>query len=264
MEDKAFQAFALTLPAETYLADFMAVIDPAAIHEACEFVHRTLAAEYRDSFMRVYRTNADTGPYRTDQGSMAKRSLKNTCLSYLTELEDAEIRALCVHQYRTANNMTDTVAALVNLANNECREREEALASFHDRWKDEPLVMDKWLAIQATSRLPDTLDRVKRLTRHPVFTLRNPNKVRALIGAFSSNAARFHDLSGEGYRFLADHVIAIDPLNPQIASRLVSAFTLWKRYDGKRREAMKGQLERILAAPRLSKDVYEVVSKSLT
>jgi aminopeptidase N len=159
--------------------------------------------------------------------------------------------------------MTDVIAALVNLANNECREREAALASFHDTWKDDPLVMDKWLAIQATSRLPNTLDEVKKLTRHPVFSIRNPNKVRALIGAFASNAVRFHDPGGAGYDFLADHVLTLDALNPQIAAKLVSAFTLWKRYDEKRKALMRAQLERILAAPKLSKDVYEVVSKSL-
>jgi len=155
------------------------------------------------------------------------------------------------------------IAALVNIANNECPEREEALASFYEAWKSDPLVMDKWLAIQATSRLPGTLDTVKGLTKHPVFTLKNPNKVRALIGAFASNAVRFHDPSGAGYAFIADHVLAIDPLNPQIAARLASAFTIWKRYDEKRQALMKMELERFIAAPKLSKDVYEVVSKSL-
>jgi aminopeptidase N len=155
------------------------------------------------------------------------------------------------------------VAALVNLANNECPEREEALATFHDKWKHDPLVMDKWLAIQATSRLPNTLATVKKLMTHPVFTIKNPNKVRALIGSFASNSVRFHDPSGAGYAFLADQVLVLDPMNPQIAARLVSAFTLWKRYDAKRQALMKKELERILAAPKLSKDVYEVVSKSL-
>ena len=264
MGDKAFQAFALTLPAETYLADFLEVIDPAAVHDACEFVHRTLAGTYRDSFLRVYRANSDAGPYRTDQPSMGRRSLRNTCLSYLTELEDDDIRELCVDQFRNAGNMTDMVAALVNLANTACPERDEALTAFQERWKNEPLVMDKWLAIQATSRLPDTLDRVKRLVEHPVFTIKNPNKVRSLIGAFAANPARFHDPSGAGYVFVADQVLAIDALNPQIAARLVTAFTLWKRYEEGRKRLMQQQLERIVKAEKLSKDVYEVVSKSLT
>ncbi len=263
LHDKSFQAYALALPSENYLADFMEVIDPEAIFEARTFVQQTLAAVLKPSLLAVYRKNVDSGPYRPEQDAIGKRSLKNLCLSYLAELEDADVRKLCVDQYRAANNMTDRIAALVNLANNECREKDEALASFADQWKDDPLVMDKWFLIQATSRLSDTLDHVKKLTRHPAFTIKNPNKVRALIGAFASNAVRFHDASGAGYRFIADHVLDIDSLNPQIAARLVSAFTLWKRFDFKRQTLMKAELERMLKTPKLSKDVYEVVSKSL-
>jgi aminopeptidase N len=263
MDDKAFQAFALSLPAETYLADFMNVIDPDAIHEARTFVQQVLAASLKDSFLAVYRANEDRGPYTVDQISMGRRSLKNTCLGYLTELEDADVREICVNQFRTAGNMTDAISALVNIANNDCLEREELLASFYETWKNDPLVMDKWLAIQATSRLPGTLDKVTSLTKHPAFTIRNPNKVRALIGAFSSNSVRFHDPSGAGYAFIADNVLAIDPINPQIAARLVSSFTIWKRYDDKRQTLMKAQLERIGKSSKLSKDVYEVVTKSL-
>jgi aminopeptidase N len=263
MVDKAFQAFAMTLPAETYLADFLEVIDPTAIHEVKRFVQQVLAASLKDALLQVYHANRDSGPYRIDQESIARRSLRNTCLGYLSELEDQEVRDLCMNQFRTGANMTDVLAALVNLANSEWQERETALASFYDTWKDDSLVMDKWLALQATSRLPNTLDEVKKLTKHPVFTIKNPNKVRALIGAFASNAVRFHDPGGAGYEFLADYVLMIDPLNPQIAARLVSAFTLWKRYDEHRRTLMRAELERILAAPKLSKDVYEVVSKSL-
>jgi aminopeptidase N len=264
MKDKSFQAFALTLPAETYLADFMEVIDPTVIHEAKKFVQQTLAAELKQIFLVVYHANQDTGPYRVDQASIGRRSLKNTCLAYLMELEDKDIRDLCVNQFHTGDNMTDTMAALANLANNDCPERHAALASFNEKWKDDPLVMDKWLSIQAMSRLSNTLETVKALMRHPIFNIKNPNKVRALIGAFAQgNPVRFHDTSGKGYEFLAGQVIAIDPLNPQIAARLVSAFTLWKRYDEKRRALMKAQLERILKTPGLSKDVYEIVSKSL-
>jgi aminopeptidase N len=264
MKDKSFQAFALTLPAETYLADFMEVIDPTAIHEVKKFVQQTLAAELKQIFLDVYNGNQDTGPYRVDQASIGRRSLKNTCLAYLMELKDKDILALCVNQFQTGGNMTDTMAALANLANNECSERQAALASFNEKWKDDPLVMDKWLSIQAMSRLSNTLETVKALTRHPSFNIKNPNKVRALIGAFAQgNPVRFHDPSGTGYEFLAGYAIAIDPLNPQIAARLVSAFTLWKRYDEKRRTQMKAQLERILRTPELSNDVYEIVSRSL-
>ena len=264
MDDRMFQAFALALPSETYLADFMPVIDPEAIHAARRFVQQTLAAVLKDSFLAVYRANEEPGPYHIDQPAMGKRSLKNTCLGYLMELDDDDdVLRLCVDQYRTGGNMTDVMAALVNLANSARPERAGALASFYETWKNDPLVMDKWLAIQATSRLPGTLGTVKALLTHPVFTLRNPNKVRALIGAFASNSVRFHDLSGEGYAFVADQVLAIDPMNPQIAARLVSSFTMWKRYEEKRKALMKGQLERMRSAQNLSKDVFEIVSKSL-
>ncbi|HEX9020075.1 MAG TPA: aminopeptidase N, partial [Nitrospirota bacterium] len=260
MPDKSFQAFALALPAEPYLADFMEEIDPSAIHEAKVSAQRTLAAELKRSFLSVYQANIDAGPYRIDQESIGRRSLKNTCLAYLSELEDRDVRDLCAGQFKNGGNMTDVLAALVNLANTECPERAEALASFYEKWKDDPLVMDKWLAIQASSRLPHTLEEVKTLIKHPVFNIKNPNKVRSLIGAFASNPARFHDPGGAGYEFLADQVLTLDPMNPQIAARLASSFTLWKRYEEKRRLLMKRQLERILNAPRLSKDVYEVAS----
>jgi aminopeptidase N len=264
MEDKAFQAYALTLPAETYLSDFMEVIDPTAVHEARRSAQKKLAEALRKSFLAVYRANQDSGPYRPDQVSIGRRSLKNTCLAYLMELDEPGARKQCLEQYRAAKNMTDTIASLVNLASSECPEREEALASFYEKWKDDPLVVDKWLSIQATSRLPGTLATVKDLTRHPAFNIKNPNKVRALIGAFAQgNPVRFHGADGAGYSFVADQVLTIDPMNPQIAARLVSAFTLWKRYDEKRKGSMKAQLERILHTPKLSKDVYEVVSKSL-
>jgi len=264
LRDKAFQAFALALPGETYLADFMAVIDPAAIHETRRFAQKTLAAELKEQFLAVYRTNQDVGPYRHDQEAIGGRSLKNICLAYLAELEDEDGRGLCMEQFKTAGNMTDVVTALANLANIDCAERNEALAAFYEKWKHEPLVMDKWLSVQAMSRLRGALDTVKELTRHSAFNIKNPNKVRALIGAFSQgNPARFHDPGGAGYVFLADHVLAIDPMNPQIAARLATAFTPWKRYDEKRKALMRTQLERIVNTPKLSKDTHEVASKSL-
>ncbi len=263
MQDKAFQAFALALPAETYLADFMNVIDPAAIHEARRFVQKTLAEKLNQSFLAVYRANQDTGPYHADQESIGRRGLKNTCLAYLMELDDPGMRRLCTDQYRIAGNMTDVIAGLANLANTDCPERHEALASFYEKWNDDPLVMDKWLSIQAMSRLPNTLDTVKALMKHPAFNIKNPNKVRSLIGAFAGNAVRFHDPGGAGYEFLAGQVIALDTMNPQIAARLASAFTTWKRYDEKRKGLMKAQLEKILKTPKLSKDVHEIIVKSL-
>jgi aminopeptidase N len=262
-DDKAFQAFALTLPAEAYLADFMDVMDPDAVHKARRFVRKTLAEKLRSDFLATYRANTDAGPYRVDQASIGRRGLRNVCLAYLGALEDAEVVGLCARQFRDGGNMTDVVAALSCLSDIDCPERGEALAAFSEKWKDEPLVMDKWFSIQAGSRLSDTLRTVKALMEHPAFDIRNPNKVRALIGAFAVNAVRFHDPRGEGYEFVADRVLLIDPANPQLAARIASAFTLWRRYDEKRRELMSAQLRRMLRTPNLSKDVYEVVSKSL-
>lgn len=263
MRDKAFQAFALMLPAETYLADFMDMIDPTAIHETRRFVQKTLAKNLNHSFLAVYRANQDTGPYHADQESIGRRGLKNICLAYLMELDDPGMRKLCMDQYRTSGNMTDVIAGLANLANTDCPERQEALDSFYNKWKDDPLVMDKWLAIQAMSRLPNTLETVKTLTKHPAFNMKNPNKVRSLIGAFAGNTVRFHAPGGAGYEFLADQVVVLDTMNPQIAARLASAFTTWKRHDEKRMDLMKAQLERILKIPKLSKDVHEIIVKSL-
>ncbi len=263
MADKAFQAFALTMPAEIYVSDALEVIDPEAVHEARRFVRKTLAEVLKDALLSLYRRHQDTGPYRFDQEAIGWRSLMNTSLAYLMELEDREIHKMCLRQFEKADNMTDVLAALASVANHEGKEREEALAAFYEKWRDDPLVVDKWLTLQATSHLPDTLVKVKALTRHPAFTLKNPNKVRALIGAFAANAARFHDASGAGYTFLADHILVLDPLNPQVAARLTSNFTTWRRYDNKRQSLMRAQLERITNTPKLSNDVYEIVSKSL-
>lgn len=261
--DKAFQAQILTLPSETYLADALEVIDPDAVYEARKFVRQTLAEALKDTFLTVYQHNQDAGPYRLDPEAMGRRSLKNVCLAYLMELTDGDVHDICLRQFAQAGNMTDVMAALTSIANHGGREREEALTAFYEKWQDDPLVVDKWLALQAVSRLSDTLERVKVLTGHPAFTLRNPNKVRSLIGAFATNAVRFHEASGAGYAFLADHILTLDPMNPQIAARLASAFATWRRYDAQRRSLMQVQLERILQAAKLSKDVYEIVSKSL-
>ena len=263
-EDKAMIAQIMTLPSESYVAEFMPVIDPQRIHEALRFMRAALAGGLRRELLDVHAANADDGPYRVDAQSVGQRSLRNVCLSYLMELDDAGIRRTCMQQFRAAGNMTDVMAALHGLANTDCDERVQALAAFHDRWRDDPLVMDKWLAIQATSRLPGTLAAVKQLMAHPVFNIRNPNKVRSLIGSFcSANPRYFHDASGEGYVFLGDFLVQLDPINPQVAARLVSALSLWRRYDEPRQRMMRQQLQRIQALPGLSRDVYEIVSKSL-
>src|SRR3954470_14965671 len=167
-------------------------------------------------------------------------------------------------QVNTADNMTDAMAALSALANTEGSERETALQIFYEKWQHEPLVIDKWFAVQATSRLPDTLPRVKQLLQHSAFTLKNPNRVRSLISSFChGNQARFHSADGAGYSFAADQIIAIDSLNPQVAARLARAFDRWKKFDALRQTHARAALQRIRSAAGLSKDTIEVVTRAL-
>ena len=217
--DPAFAAEALTLPSEIFLAEQMDVVDPDAIHTVRDALARPRRALHRDELLAAYRANAVPGPYSPDAASAGKRSLRNLCLAYLMETGTPDACDLVFAQFSAADNMTDAMAALAVLADFDCAERTRALESFYERWKDEPLVVDKWLRVQAMSRLPGTLAEVKRLTAHPAFSIRNPNKVYALIGAFSAgNHVRFHAADGSGYAFLADQIIALDALNPQVAA----------------------------------------------
>jgi aminopeptidase N len=169
-----------------------------------------------------------------------------------------------MEQFEGADNMTDRMAALTCLANGSMPQRELALGAFYHGYQDDPLVVDKWFTVQAASSRADTLAQVQLLLEHPAFTLRNPNRVRSLIGAFAhGNPARFHDANGRGYRFLAERVIELDPLNPQVAARLVAALSRWRRFDENRQQLMRGELERIREQPGLSRDVGEIVGKSL-
>ncbi|MBW1809830.1 MAG: aminopeptidase N [Deltaproteobacteria bacterium] len=262
--DKRLIVQAISLPSETYLAELADIIDPQVIHEARLFVVRTIATELKDDFLALYRANQSEGPYAIDGKSIGERKLKNACLGYLMELDDEQARSICLSQFKQAGNMTDEIAALVCLANSECPQRSSALAEFYNKWQAEPLVIDKWFAIQATSRLADTFENVTRLKEHPDFNIKNPNKVRALIGAFSqANLVRFHDPSGQGYEFLAENVIEIDRYNPQVAARLLTPMSQWRKFEHGRRILIEYQLERIRKTEGVSKNVLEIVSKSL-
>ena len=262
--DPALIALALTLPTETYLAERMENADPEAIHQVREHLRRSLAEELQGSFRKTFHALADNEPYSIAPAAVGRRHLKNLCLAYLMTLAEAAPLKECLTQFREGSNMSDVLAALGCLANWQGPERQEELDAFYAKWQGDPLVVDKWLTLQATSRLPGTLKEVESLLHHPAFNLKNPNKVRALIGAFcQGNPARFHAADGAGYAFLGKRILELDPLNPQVASRLVLPLTRWRRYDENRQRMMRIQLERIAAPPGLSRDVFEMVSKSL-
>src|SRR5918992_1408658 len=240
--DPAFVAELLTLPAETFLAEQMDVVDPDRLHESRNALRRALARFLKTELSATYERLTSKGLYSPDAQSIGRRSLRNLCLGYLGELGQS---ALAYEQFERADNMTDSMAALFTLANLDCPEREKALAEFYERWKDEPLVLDKWLAVQAGSRLSTTLKTVKQLLKHPAFDIKVPNKVYALIRAFAANHVRFHAADGSGYAFLADQVIRLNTLNPQVAARMARGFDRWRKFDPGRQEKARAQLERI-------------------
>ncbi|MEI6557851.1 MAG: aminopeptidase N [Rhodospirillaceae bacterium] len=263
--DRAFAAKALTLPGEGYLAQQMAVIDVDAIHLVREFVRRRLAESLKEGWLATYHTSLAPQPiFSIDAEAIGRRALKGLALAYLMALESRESYALAAGQYRAAVTMTDSIEALALLATSDAPEREPALEDFYRRWHHDPLVVNKWLSIQAGSSRTDTLARVTALLDHPGFDIRNPNKVYALIGSFGSgNQARFHAADGSGYAFLADQILRLDPMNPQVASRLAGPFARWRRFDAGRQALMRRQLGRLAGSPALSRDVSEIVSKSL-
>ena len=262
--DSALLALALSFPNEPYLGEFMDVIDVDAIHETRTFLRKELAQKLQPEFEKTYLEFQEEGAFKIDQQSMGRRSLKNVCLSYLSELGSLDIRKLTQTQFRKNENMTDVVGALGVLTHLDCPERETAFSEFENRWQKNTVVMDKWFALQAISCLPKTLDHVRKLTSHSAYEKNNPNKIRALISTFSRfNQLRFHAADGSGYDFLAEQVLRLDPLNPQTAARLVSVFNNWKSFAAANKTKMNDQLQRIVKTPKLSGDVFEIVSKAL-
>ncbi len=263
--DKQLLAEVLSLPSEAYLGDQMDEVDVDGIHNAREYLKSLLASKLRNDFMSTYEANREEGEYDVEPASIGRRALRNLSLGYLMQLQgDSEVEQLCIDQYRQGHNMTDVITALGLVASSDSACRNELLSDFFERWKDDPLVLDKWFSVQATSKRGDTLDHVKSLMGNSAFSISNPNKVRALIGAFcAGNSVLFHDRSGAGYQFLADRVLELDALNPQVAARMLRLMARWQRYDAVRQEKMKDQLQRVLGSDGVSKDVYEIASKSL-
>ncbi|MDX8384708.1 MAG: aminopeptidase N, partial [Ghiorsea sp.] len=264
--EPALQAEALLLPAETDLAEALVVlnqpVDPIKVHQVRENLRRMLAQDLSASLLNTY--HAMQCPDSLDDACMQKRKLKNICLSYLSLAPDSLHIPLVYQQFQQAQTMTDQYAALSILANCDCPEREQALASFAEQWAHEPNVMDKWFATQAASSLPNALSHVQTLLTHPTFDMKNPNKVRAVIGGFAMrNPCAFHAENGAGYQFVAEQVILLDGLNPQIAARMVRALMGWQRLEPTRQAHMRQALQSIADKQHLSGDVFEIVSKSL-
>ena len=266
--DPAMVAEMLSLPSEAYLTEISEVADVDAIHAARDFARKEIATALFDLLRKRYQANRELSrqtAYVAEATHFARRALQNIALSYLMLSGKADVIAACVEQFEEADNMTERLTALAVLMNSDFEaEREKALEAFAEHFKDNPLVMDQWFSVQAGNTQPGGLERVQQLMQHRAFTLKNPNKIRALIGAFANqNLINFHRADGAGYRFLADQVIVLNKLNPQIASRLLAPLTRWRKYDVRRQGLMKTELERILNSGDLSSDVYEVVSKSL-
>ena len=265
--DPALLAQVLALPSETYLGEFLPALEPLALFQARRGVALALARAQRAALLARFTALQDDAPYVYDGAGAGRRALKNLCLGYLLLLDEQDgapdLRALGMRQFERGHNMTDRMAAASALSHCPGPEREAALGALLRDWREDPQVMDKWLSLHALSRLPGALERVRNLMNHPVFSLRNPNKVRALIGAFTQNTPHFHAADGAGYAFLADQVLTLDPLNPQVASRLAGVFSPWRRYASPQRGQMQAQLQRIAATPGLSRDVAEIAAKSL-
>jgi len=259
--DGSLRALAMQLPSERTLAQKLDAVDPARVHRTRRQVQLALVEAHRERLEAIYQSRSWTEAL--DGEAVAERRLANTALGLLSVAATPADVERAAQQFGRAKTMTDTEAALYALTDHDDPARDEALEQFYERWQAEPLVVDKWFTVQALSRSEGAVDRVEALMAHPSFSLRNPNRVRSLVGAFAAgNALRFHDPSGRGYTLLEKTVLELDRLNPQVASRLVSSFNSYRRYEPGRRDAMRQSLERI-AGQAQSKDVGEIVERAL-
>jgi aminopeptidase N len=262
--EPAFKALLLQLPSEGDLAMVMTPADPAAIHAAREALRRTIAIGLREQLERLHDEMADTGPFSPDAAQAGRRALRNAALDALAAEPATATAGRAGAHYASAANMTDAMGGLAALMQLGGEPWDKALADFHDRWKDEPQVLDKWFAIQARSPEPGALGRVLALTAHPAFDPKNPNRLRALVQTFASfNPARFHEPDGSGYRFLADQILLVDAINPMTAARLLEPLGQWRRFTPELGALMRAQLQRIKRHKGLSKNVLELASKAL-
>jgi len=263
--EPAFIALTLAPPSEADIArEIGRDVDPDAVFTARRKLRGAIGARHGVALADTYRRMAPIGPYRPDAEGAGRRTLKNVCLDLMAMTEIGESIARAFAQYQDADNMTDRMAALETLALHDRPERAIALDDFYRRYADDPLIIDKWLSLQAAIPEPATLDRVRALTGHPAFSISNPNRIRALIGSFAQvNHTQFNRADGAGYDFVGDFVLSLDPKNPQVAARLMGAFRSWRALEAKRRERAEAVLRRVAAAPALSRDVHDIVARTL-
>ncbi|MBV1875846.1 MAG: aminopeptidase N [Cycloclasticus sp.] len=261
--DLAYQSLLLSLPAKAYLAEQMRIIDIDALYQAHQTVKQTLASSLSDLWLEHYHANHHVDASNNSQ-NISQRSFKNLCLDYLMALENKGSRSICIQQFENAQNMTDQIAALSQLSHLDTAQNAPYFDAFYQQWQDEDLVIDKWFTLQACSEKTTALSDVKKLLAHPDFDLKTPNRVRSVIGAFASaNPVHFNAADGSGYAFIADNIITLDAINPQIAARLANSLSHWKKFDTARQQLIKTQLTRIQSHTPLSKDVSEIVTRSL-
>ncbi|HET9397289.1 MAG TPA: DUF3458 domain-containing protein, partial [Sphingomicrobium sp.] len=259
--DPAFKGEALSLPSEGLIGDRMDLVDPDSIHRSREALRRAAGIELADELAQAQAARVagdDLSP-----SAKGVRKLKTVALWLLSGGDAVRGAALAKAQYDAADNMTDRQGALSVLTSLDAAEREAAFSDFYQRYRGDGLVLDKWFALQAAAQRPDTIDVVEELARHADFTIKNPNRWRALVSNFAANQWAFHHASGRGYRFLADMILEVDKLNPQVAARQVPSLGRWRRFEPGRAELMRAELERIVKTPGLSTDVFEQASKSL-
>lgn len=262
--DKALLARALSLPSISFVGQERDVVDPDVIDKSRMAMLAAIKRTHRKALDKLYAANAPSGAFSISSEGMGKRALCNVLLGILSATNGTGCAKLAKAHYDGADNMTDRVAALSRLADNNNDQRDEAFDDFYARFKDYPLVIDKYFSLQAGASRKDIIDNLKKLREHPDFNIKNPNRVRSLYAAFAmNNVAAFHAADGSGYAFLTDAIIELNSINPQIASRLLTPLREWKRYTADRQDKMKASLERILATDNLSPDVFEIASKSL-
>ncbi len=263
-EDPAFAAQMLMPPTESELAACKAPVSPVGIHTARVTLVRVIARTHRDRLAQLYEYMRDAGDFSPDAKDAGRRALRNACLRYLTAADDEAAAGLADAHYRTASNMTDMIAGLAALTRMESLLRDGAFIHFYDRFRDDPLVLDKWMGLQAGSPLPETVMAVRGLMKHPAFDIKNPNRVRALVGVFSVNHLRFHNADGSGYRLVGEVIRILDPMNPQVAARMAGAFESWRRYDPDRQALMRTELAAIQGLSGISPNLFEVTAKMLS